>query len=522
MDEKILVRGVNWIGDAVMTLPALKALRKAYPNSHMSLLVKPSVAAIFEKNPFIDEVILYEEKGITGKMKLVHTLRKARFSKAVLLQNAFDAALIAFLSGIPERIGYDRDGRGKLLTKRVPYDGDDMKSHHIDYYLSLLRATGISAGRAKPWIFLSLEERLAARGRLSALRRPILGINPGAAYGSAKRWLPARFAEVAAWFSRDTKGSVVIFGAGHEGDVAHEIERLITTEQRRYEEPYYRSPETLLNLAGNTSLRELIALIAECDVFLSNDSGPMHIAYAAGTPLVALFGSTSPVLTGPVGEGNVVIRPDIPCSPCFERTCRNDYRQCMHDILSEDVYLAVKEILPKKPAVFFDRDGTLCEDVNYLSRREDFRPLPGLDDLALLKDRGLRLIGVTNQSGIARGLVDERFTVEINNIFVERCGFDDFFYCPHLPDENCSCRKPEPGMLHDARHKYGIDLRKSYVVGDKDADTLLARAVGAKAVFVRTGRQMDSAHADFAADGLKEAVDFILRDMRSGDDEERP
>ena len=537
MSENILVRGVNWIGDAVMTLPALRALRKAYPNSHLSLLVKPSVAAVFEHDPFIDEVILYEEKGIIGKLKLARKLRKARFSMAILLQNAFDAALIAFLAGIPERIGYDRDRRGKFLTKRIPYNNDDRKVHHIDYCLNLLRSSGIPAEYAQPWLFLSLEERLAARKKLSVLKRPILGINPGAAYGSAKRWLPARFAEVAGWFMRDTKGSVVMFGGRTEVDITHEIEKIVAEHHSALNDqlsspllpPFSKGgrrginqassvpPGSLLNVAGKTSLRELISLISECDIFLSNDSGPMHIAYAVGTPLVALFGSTSPDLTGPVGKGNVVIKPDLPCSPCFDRRCKDNDMRCMYDISSDDVYLAIKKILPEKPAVFFDRDGTLCEDVNYLSRREDFRPLPGIDDLAMLKDRGFRVIGVTNQSGIGRGLVDEGFAREINDVFVERFGFDDFLYCPHLPGEYCSCRKPEPGMLHNARNKYGIDLKKSYVVGDKDADIMLAKAVGAKALLVRTGQQRDSADADYVVEGLREAVDLIINAVRTGD-----
>lgn len=515
MNENILVRGVNWIGDAVMTLPALRALRKAHPESKLSLLVKPSVAPVFEKNPLIDEVILYEEKGIIGKLKLAQRLRKARFSMAFLFQNAFDAALIAYLAGIPERVGYDRDSRGKFLTKRIPYHDDDRKVHHIDYYLNLLTASGITADRTEPWIFLSLDERVAAREKMSGLRRPILGINPGAAYGSAKRWLPERFAEVAGWFIRDTKGSVVLFGGGNDVDITFEIEKVVATHHSPVSN--YRANQiasiaqgSLLNMAEKTSLRELIAMISECDVFLSNDSGPMHIAYAVGTPLVALFGSTSPDLTGPVGESNVVIHPDIPCSPCFERTCKNNDMQCMYDIRSDDVYLAIKKILPMKPAVFIDRDGTLCEDVNYLSRQEDFRLLPGVVDLMALKSRGFKLIGVTNQSGIGRGLVEEGFAKEVNNVFIERFGFDDFFYCPHLPADYCSCRKPEPGMLYNARHKYGIDLRKSYVVGDKDADMILARAVGAKAVLVRTGQQRDSAYADYRAEGLKDAVEFIL------------
>lgn len=525
MDEKILVRGVNWIGDAVMTIPALRGLRKAYPESKLSLLIKPSVAPLFEKDPAIYEIILYEEKftGIIGKLKLARRLRMIGFSKAILLQNAFDAALIAYLAGIPERIGYDRDRRGFLLTKPIPSLNNDRKIHHINYYLNLLRASGISADYSQPWIYLSLEERMAARDTVSTLKRPLLGINPGATYGSAKRWFPERFAEVAHWFIRDTRGSVVIFGDGKESDIAEEIEKtaIRRSEARSQGSPSHpplakggqtRGSHSLLNLAGRTSLRELTSLISECDVFLTNDSGPMHIAYAVGTPLVALFGSTDPDLTGTLEEGNVVIKNDFDCSPCFERTCKNSDMRCMYAITSDEVFLAVIKLLPDKPAVFFDRDGTLCEDVDYLSKLDDFRILPGVDDLVKLKARGFKLIGVTNQSGAARGFFDERFVREINGLFIERFGFDDFYYCSHHPEEYCPCRKPEPGMLYRARYKYGIDLRRSYVVGDKEADMILARAVGAKGILVKTGQQRESPYADFVAEGLKEAVEFIMND----------
>jgi heptosyltransferase-2 len=526
MKETILVRGVNWIGDAVMTLPALKGLRKAYPDAQVSLLVKPFVAAVFEKNPAIDEIILYEKEfeGIIGKLKLAGKLRKSGFSKAILFQNAFDAAFIAYLSGIPERIGYDRDGRGRLLTSPVRFDNDDRKVHHVEYYLNLLRASGVPAEYSRPWIFLSFEERLAARKKMECLRRPVLGINPGAAYGSAKRWLPDRFAEVANWFITDTGGSVVMFGGDNEIEVTQEIEFLVRRKSGEPSTHFSHGGEeregdgfSVLNLAGKTSLRELISLISGCDVFLSNDSGPMHVAYSVGTPLVALFGSTSPELTGPASGGSAVVRPDTGCSPCFERTCKDKEMRCMYDITSDDVYLAIKRLLPREPAVFFDRDGTLCEDVEYLSRREDFRLLPGVEDLVRLKDRGYRLIGVTNQSGIARGLVEERFVREINDLFVTLFGFDDFFFCPHHPDEHCGCRKPEPQMLCEARYEHGIDLGKSFVVGDKDSDMIMAKSAGAGAILVGTGKQSDSPVADFVANGLKEAVDFILeKGMRKG------
>ncbi|HUO76214.1 MAG TPA: HAD family hydrolase, partial [Thermodesulfovibrionales bacterium] len=155
------------------------------------------------------------------------------------------------------------------------------------------------------------------------------------------------------------------------------------------------------------------------------------------------------------------------------------------------------------------RDGTLCEDPHYLGSWDRFKLFQGVDELVRLKSKGFQLIGVTNQSGIARGLVGEDFVKEVNRLFVERYGFDDFFYCPHLPEEHCSCRKPEPGMLHAARSRHGIDLRKSFVIGDKEVDMLLAKTVGAKSILVRTGRDKESPYADFIAENLREAIGLV-------------
>ncbi len=503
MTEKILIRGVNWIGDAVMTMPAIRALRKACPESKISLLVRPSVAPLFEKDPNIDEIILYEDrfKTVAGRFKLSMILKKKRFSKVFLFQNAFEAALMTLLAGIPERIGYDRDRRRFLLTKPIPFNGDDRKAHHIDYYLNLLKATDINAEYSNPWIYLSIDERLAARDKLSSLKRPILGINPGATYGSSKRWFPERFAEVAYWFTMETGGSIIILGSKNETDIANEIEYLMK-----------RRTTSFLNLAGKTTVRELICLISECDIFVTNDSGPMHIAYAAGTPIVAVFGSTSPELTGYQTAGSIVLKAGSTCSPCFERTCtnKNNDMRCMYAIESEDVYFAVKKLLQSQKAVFFDRDGTLCRDADYMNKWEDLDVFPEIKSLGRLKEKGFMLIGVSNQSGIARGIVTEDFTKEVNMVFVDKYGFDDFYYCPHHPDEHCSCRKPEPAMLFRARVEHGIDLKQSFVVGDKDADMLLAKAVGAKGILVKTGKQQKSDYADFVVKSLKDVVDLIV------------
>jgi heptosyltransferase-2 len=500
MAGNILIRGVNWIGDAVMTLPALRAIRKAMPGDKISLLVKPLVAPVFEHDPSIDEILLYDERysGLTGKLKLSRELKRKNFTLSILLQNAFDAALIAFLAGIPRRVGFARDMRGFLLTDPIPYSNEDFTMHHIDYFLEILRRYGIEAQPSEPWIYLTLEERLRARDRLSGLKRPIVGIPPGASYGSSKQWLPGRFAEFAEKVIKELEGSVVIYGGESEKALSEEILSLCRGETGR-----------LVSMAGETSLREMVSMVSESDLIVANDSGPMHVAYAVRTPLVALFGPTHPLLARPPVEESVSIFKDI-CPPCYLRKCPKEQTECMEAITTEEVFESAKKLLPSRRAVFFDRDGTLCEDVNYLKKWEDFKVFSDSNSVNLLKDKGLLLIGVSNQSGIARGIIDEGFVRDVNNVFLDRYGFDDFYYCPHHPDEGCACRKPSPQMLLRARARHGIDLKGSFVVGDTDLDMLLAKAVGAKAVLVQTGKQKESEHADLVARNLKEAVDLIL------------
>ncbi len=506
MDERILVRGVNWVGDVIMMLPALWSVRKAFPGASLSLLVKPSVARLLEHDLHIDEILLYGEefKGLAGRVRLARFLRKRRFSKAILFQNAFDAALIAFLAGIPERIGYRRDWRGPLLTNAVPFHHEDRELHHTEYFLNMLRASGIPSEYSRPWIYLFLDERLSARQRLSPLRRPILGINPGSAYGPAKRWFGGRFGTIAERFLHDTGGSVVLFGGKGEMKVAEQVLESISLESR--------SCAKVLNTAGSTTLRDLVSLISECDLFVSNDSGPMHLSYAVGTPLVAIFGSTNPGLTGYESCGSAVVKSSVPCNPCFERECRKGDLRCMEEITPDDVYKRMKEVMSTRKAVFFDRDGTLCRDSGYLRNWSNFQVLPGVKNVTILKKKGYLLIGISNQSGIRRGIVNESFVKEVNRFFIDTYGFDDFFYCPHEPDDQCMCRKPEPGMVVMARERHMIDSRKSYMVGDKDIDMLLAKAVGAKGIFVKTGHEVISAYADYVATDLGEAVDYIMAD----------
>ncbi|NOX20153.1 MAG: lipopolysaccharide heptosyltransferase II [Nitrospirae bacterium] len=517
--DRILIRGVNWIGDSVMTLPAIRAIKGFYSDSEITLLVKDWVKDIFEYNPGINRILLYDEKfkGVTGKIKGARILKKYNFQKAFLLQNAFDAAVLSYLAGIPERIGYDRDGRGFLLSRAVPCSSELRKTHHILYYLELLKRAGVNVTYRHPWIYMSVDEREKALQKTEQLRRPLIVVNPGATYGSAKRWPSASFSELINKLLQRLDATVIIIGSEKERPISDEILKGIGHD--------WIETMRVINKTGKTSLRELIRLISASDVLVTNDSGPMHIGYALGVPVVALFGSTSPELTGPLSfvnperygfetdiefsAGEMVLNKRLPCSPCFKRECPEGEPSCLQQILPDEVFNCIKELLPERKAVFFDRDGTLCHDPGYLNRWEDFRVYPEIRELKKLKEMGYLLIGVTNQSGIARGLVQREFVKEVNNTFIEKYGFDTFYYCPHHPDDMCACRKPSPGMLFKARAEFGINLRKSFVVGDKVSDMELAESVGAEGILIKTDSLYN--YKNFkVCNSIKEAAEYII------------
>ena len=509
-----MIRGVNWIGDAVLTIPAIKAVRKAFPGAHISLLVKPWVAEVFSENPDIDEIISYDEKfkGIMGKFRLAKTLRESCFDTAILLQNAFDAAFITWLAKIPERIGYKRDCRGFLLTKGISVPGEILGQHQINYYLNIIRSIKVDIEETPPYIHLNDNEREKARETISSGLQdphlPLIGINPGAAYGSAKRWPPEYFAELIMKIINELNGRVIIFGGHGEVEIANEIINEINTLKIRRRIEY---GSRIMVMSGKTSLRELAALISECDAFITNDSGPMHMASALQVPTAAIFGSTDPTATGPFGKGHKVITMDLDCSPCLKRECPEKDLACMTEITPDMVFSAINEILPRVRAIFLDKDGTIIEDKNYLNSFDDLVILPlAKKNLQQLKKAGFKLIGITNQSGIARGSVFEKFVIESNEYLQKKLGIEDFYYCPHHPDDKCLCRKPEPLMMLHARLDHRIDLKRSYVIGDKESDVLLGKNTGATGILISSTPLFANSSAAFIARDLKEAVEWII------------
>jgi heptosyltransferase-2 len=334
--RKILVRATNWVGDAVMSLPALRALRGRFAGAHISILAKPWVAGIYRREPFCDELIPYTAQGAAAKFRAARALRAHGFDCAILLQNAFEAAALAYLAGIPERIGYARDGRSLLLTRAVavPRPGE-IPRHERFYYLELLRRGGILDHVPETDVIrLEGSEQARkcgiARFRELGLEGPVVGVSPGAAFGSAKRWLPERFAEAANRVARELGASVAIFGSSDERELCGAVASAIGVRVE--------------NLAGATTLAEFIDLAAACRVYLTNDSGAMHIAAALGVPTVAVFGATDDTTTGPTGPLARVVREPVECSPCLKRECPIDHR-CMTRVDSARVAEAALGLL---------------------------------------------------------------------------------------------------------------------------------------------------------------------------------
>jgi heptosyltransferase-2 len=328
--SKVLVRATNWLGDAVMSLPALRAIRGIFPHAHLAVLARPWVADLYAREQSIDRVIPYPSlQGLRARRAFASRLHAERFDAAILLQNAFDAALITWLAGIPERIGYARDGRSILLTQAVPVpEPGDIPRHERFYYLELLRRAGMLE-RFPPGDTIRLDgidaSRAAGTSHLTALGidQPVIGISPGAAYGNAKRWLPERFAETAAMLPMDI--TFLIFGSASERPLCETVVESLRQAGRR-----------VRNLAGETSLREFIDLAAACRLFLTNDSGAMHIASALAVPTVTVFGATDDTTTGPTGALARVVREHAECSPCLLRECPIDHR-CMTRVTSQRV-----------------------------------------------------------------------------------------------------------------------------------------------------------------------------------------
>jgi heptosyltransferase-2 len=355
------VRGVNWLGDTVMTMPAMQRIREAMPaDGHLALLVQEKTADLWRHNPHITEVLTLDRKK--SELAQARDLKKRQFDLAIIFPNSLHAAMVPFLARIPRRVGYRGHSRRLLLTESFPADPrfdtkprllqsqiialqtkrlrpEDVPPadyrHQVLHYLELVAKLGARAEPCPPRIFLTDAELAASKQFFSNDDRPTLAVAPSAEYGAAKRWSDEKFIETIRAIRAKVDCRVILVGSKTERPYCKHLAEKIAAASH--------SPNVTV-LAGKTTLRELCACLARSRVLLTNDTGPMHLAVAVGTPTVAIFGSTEPTLTGPNYPGcnnhHTIVRHSVACSPCFLRECPIDFR-CMNRIETEEVVSAV-------------------------------------------------------------------------------------------------------------------------------------------------------------------------------------
>jgi len=355
--EKILVRGVNWLGDAVMTTPALQRLREAKPQAHITLLTHEKLADLWREHPSIDTTICFAAGE--SVFRVANRLRREQFDIAVVFPNSPRSALEVFLARIPQRIGYARNARRLLLTRALPARVGALRmhkrsraeieqriandasretfpptTHHVHDYLQLVGAVGANADSVPTLLRVSEAEVAAVRSRFNLSgARFLFALNPGAEYGPAKRWPAERFVETAIQLRERTRCHWLILGSSADRVLTNELTARVVAKI---------GSANVINLAGETSLRELCSVLKASALLVTNDTGPMHVAAALGTRVIVPFGSTSPELTGPAFASTAphqIISGEAPCAPCFLRECPIDFR-CMENISVEQVVTA--------------------------------------------------------------------------------------------------------------------------------------------------------------------------------------
>jgi len=336
--ENIIVRMPNWLGDLVMATPILADLRNHWPKAKITAMCQGALGDVLDDDPHLDEVLKFKKpngwlhRSVHGD--ILKPLVQGHYDLGILLTHSFSSAWWFWKGQVKNCLGYAANFRSPLLDYPIPFPPKKNLQHLVITYKALLEPLGIPISSSNPALYLSDQEKNTMRDRLipdEIYPEDILvGINPGAAYGSAKCWLPARFEEVTEKLLANPRIKIIYFGDKAGSSLVNEISSQFSTPR-------------VMNLAGKTTLRQLMAFINACDLFLTNDSGPMHIASALGVPLIALFGSTSDSTTGPY-KGGKVIHKHVSCSPCYRRTCPIDFR-CMKSIEVDEVYSELQKII---------------------------------------------------------------------------------------------------------------------------------------------------------------------------------
>lgn len=337
--RNIIVRMPNWLGDLVMATPILTDLRNFWPETKITAMCQGALGVVIQEDPHIDELLNFKRpsgwlhRQVHGD--IIQPLRQGHYDLGILLTNSFSSAWWFWRGHVEHRLGYATHGRSLLLNHPIPFPKQREIQHLVVTYKMLLEPLGIPISDSAPRLYLTEAEKKESAEWLNnygiSSTDPIIGINPGAAYGSAKCWLPDRFKKLTERLLEDSRVKIVYFGDKSGAPLVQEICSDL--------------PDRVINLAGKTTLRQLMALISHCHFFLTNDSGPMHVASALDVPLLALFGSTSDIATSPYNGGKV-LHKHVPCSPCHRRECPIDFR-CMTQITVNEVYQEIMKALPR-------------------------------------------------------------------------------------------------------------------------------------------------------------------------------
>ena len=343
---KILVRGTNWVGDAVMTIPALRELRRIFPNAEITLYTRGWAEGIFQDAGFLDEILTFDKTKSKIKDAFLQSnlLKERNFDLAVLLPGSFESALILKPAKIPRRFGYSKEGRSFLLTDAIEIPAWKNQRHEIYYYLNLIveieksffKTQTVLNNKPRFDLPVSRERRFAARKFLEEtgidLTRKTVALGVGSTNSNAKRWSTESYARLNDLLQNELSANVILVGAKDERDVSMEV--------------YKKSDIKPRVLTGKTNLAEIVAILSEIDLLVSNDMGLAHVAPAVGTKTLVIFGPTNEKTTRPFPEIAEIVRKNVECSPCMLRDCPIDHR-CMTRIPADEVFGRAKTILTK-------------------------------------------------------------------------------------------------------------------------------------------------------------------------------
>ena len=339
MSKRILIVNVNWVGDVLFSTPFIRAVREANPDAYIACLLHPRCSQMLETNPRINKIIIYDEEGIhkslLGKWRLIQKLKSKKFDAVFLLHRSFTKALITYLAGIKERIGYPTKNRGGILTRTVEEASEEL--HKVEYFLNIARSVGIEAKDPSYEFFVQDADRKFVGNMLQkegvSDKDPLIVLCPAGNWGP-KRWPREKFARLGDELAGKFGARIVLSAARKDAGLVKDISSVMSIVP--------------VNAAGKTDLKQLGALLERAALVVANDTGPMHMAVAVGAKTIALFGPTSPGLTGPYGAGNykVIFKNDKCEVPCYDITCK-DFT-CMEAIRVEDVINLADEMLAKR------------------------------------------------------------------------------------------------------------------------------------------------------------------------------